>query len=252
MSSAVASVRDLSVEVTSSRAPILDRVSLDVPGGEVTALVGASGEGKSTLLLALLDLLDDGRRRTAGRFELEGIDVWGLPAPAMRALRGDRLAWVPQAPAEALAPAMRIVDQVAEGIAAHRSVSRTEARRRAEAALRAYGVSSTLARAFPHQLSGGQRQRSLLAMAMALKPALLLADEPTTALDGAATHAVLTLLRDAARMGSGVLWVTHEIDWVWSYADRVVFASGGRIRWVAGRDEAFARTDPEWRAFVAP
>lgn len=250
MSRAVASVRGLSVEFTRSRTPVLDRVSLDLPSGQVTALVGASGEGKSTLLLAMLDLLDGGRRRTSGRFELEGIDVWAQPAPAMRALRGDRLAWVPQAPAEALAPAMRIVDQVAEAIEAHRAVARSEARRLAEAVLRAHGVPPAQARAFPHQLSGGQRQRSLLAMAMALKPALLLADEPTTALDGAATHAMLSLLRRAARDGAAVLWVTHEIDWVQGYADRVAFADRGRIRWEAGREEAFQRPDPDWQRFV--
>lgn len=249
----VASIHNLTVVSERSRLPIVEDVSIDVPGGSLTALVGASGEGKSTILLALLDLLDGGRRRTAGRFDLEGVDVWAQSASELRALRGDRMAWVPQAPADALAPAMRIVDQVAEAIAAHREVSSLEARRRAELVLRAYGVPPDRIRAFPHQLSGGQRQRSLVAMAMALRPALLLADEPTTALDGAATHVVLGLLQRAAREGAGVLWVTHEIDWVRAYADRVAFLRRGEIAWVADREAALERRDDaEWQRFIAP
>lgn len=248
MSRAFAVVRALTVEAAG--VPIVRDVSMTAPAGQVTALVGASGAGKSSILLALLDLLDDGRRRTAGQFELDGSDFWAWSPAAQRRARGDRLAWVPQAPGEALSPGMRIVDQVAEVVRAHRPASAAEARRRAAAALRAHGVPAERMRAFPHELSGGQRQRASMAMAMVLAPSLVLADEPTTALDGPATHAVLGLLRAAARAGAAVLWVTHEIAWVRAYADRVALLAGGCMAWEAPRAAALERLGSGPNAFA--
>jgi len=245
-----ASVRDLEVRSAPSGEPIVSGLGFDAPRGAVTALVGASGAGKSTLLLALLDLLDDGRRRTRGDFAIDGRSFFALAPSERRRWRGDRIAWIPQAPAEALAPALRISDQVAEVVRYHRAASWAEARGRAVGALRKVGIPPVRLRAYPHELSGGQRQRVLFAMATVLAPDVVLADEPTTALDGAATHDLLRRLHDAARAGAAVIWVTHEIGWARAYADRVAFLRSGRIVLEGSAAEVIASTEPEWRAFL--
>lgn len=247
----VVRVRDLAVASTRSGELILDGVDLDAPAGQVTVLVGASGSGKSTLLRALLDGLDRGRRRIRGEFELDGVSFFAQPPPARRRLLGDRLTWIPQDVGGALAPALRVIDQVAEVVRYHRAAPWSEARERAAEALRAGGIPSGSLRAFPHELSGGQRQRVLVAMAMVLRPSAILADEPTTALDNVATHAVLGRLRQAAREGASVIWVTHEMSWVRAFADRVLFLHEARVVLGGPANEVFDHDHPSWRRFLA-
>lgn len=244
-------VRGLTVHACKTGTALVSDVSFDLPAGAVTALVGPSGVGKSTVLLALIDVLEPERRRVAGRFELEGREFFSRPPAERRALRGDRVAWIPQAPLEALSPSLRALDQVAEVVRFHRDTSWEAARERAASALRGHGLAVERHRAFPHELSGGERQRVVIAMAMVASPAVLLADEPTTALDGVATHAILRRLSAAARAGMAVLWVTHELPWIRAYADRIVLMEAGRVALEGGRDQVLGSSDPAWLRFSA-
>ncbi|WP_126974998.1 dipeptide ABC transporter ATP-binding protein [Frigidibacter oleivorans] len=219
------------LDLSIGAAPILSGVSLAVGRGEVLALVGESGSGKSMTALAVLGLLPPGAR-AAGQVALEGRDLLPLPDRDRRALRGARIGMVFQEPMTALDPMQTIGDQVAETLRIHRAADRAEARRIAAARLDRVGLPAdrfppTL---YPHQLSGGQRQRVCIAMAIALRPALLIADEPTSALDVTVQAQILTLLRDLARdEGMGLLLITHDLAVVRQAADRVAVMQAGRV-----------------------
>ncbi|MEU6307627.1 ABC transporter ATP-binding protein [Streptomyces chartreusis] len=211
--------------------PAVREVSLHVRPGETLALVGESGSGKSTVALATMGLLP-GNARASGRVTIDGTDVVGAPEAALARLRGRTASMVFQEPATALDPLTRVGSQIAEVVRNHRKVSRSEAARVAVDLLRRVGIPEPERRAsaFPFQLSGGQRQRVVIAMAIANSPALLVADEPTTALDVTVQAEILDLLRRlAADSGTGVLLVTHNMGVVADFADRVAVMLRGEI-----------------------
>jgi len=218
------------LSVTMGAARILDRVSLTVAAGEILGLVGASGSGKSMTALAILQLLP-AAARMSGAIRLQGEELAGMGGEPLRRVRGVRIGMVFQEPMTALNPLMRIGDQVAETARLHRPVSRIEARGLAREALDRVGLTGAAGALdrYPHELSGGQRQRVALAIATALAPPLLLADEPTTALDAFAQAQILELLRGFARGGMGVLFVSHDLAVISQVTDRIAVMQEGSI-----------------------
>ncbi|MBZ6130102.1 dipeptide ABC transporter ATP-binding protein [Streptomyces olivaceus] len=206
-------------------------VSLHVAPGETLALVGESGSGKSTVALAAMGLLA-GNARATGRAVVDGTDIVGADEEQLSGLRGKTVSMVFQEPATALDPLTRVGRQIAEVIRNHHRVSAADAAARAVELLRRVGIPEPeqRARAYPFQLSGGQRQRVVIAMAIANEPALLIADEPTTALDVTVQAEILDLLRRlAAETGTGVLLVTHNMGVVADFADRVAVMYQGAV-----------------------
>lgn len=228
--SPAARLEGLGVTYEDTPTPALDGLSLAVRPGEIHALVGESGSGKSTAGLAAIGLLPGEAVRVEGRVIL-GDEVLPADAPERFApLRGRKVAMVFQEPGTALHPAMRIGSQIAEAI--HGGARGRAARRdRVAGLLRSVQLEPTprLLRSFPHHLSGGMQQRVLIAMAMANQPLLLVADEPTTALDPTTQRDILDLIRDLARRErTGVLLVTHDLGIVHHYADELTVLRGGR------------------------
>lgn len=227
-------VRDLVVELEAPAGPrrVVDGLSLELDRGEQLGLVGSSGAGKSMAALAVLGLLPEGARVVRGSVRLRGQELLALPPEALRRLRGRELAMVFQEPASALNPVLRVGRQVAEALTAHDpAVGRDAARRRALELLERVGIPDPRAalRAYPHQLSGGMQQRALLAMALICDPALLLADEPTTALDLTVQAQVLDLLARIQRERQlAVLLITHDLSVVAERCQRVVVMADGR------------------------
>ncbi|MFJ4699475.1 MULTISPECIES: ABC transporter ATP-binding protein [unclassified Streptomyces] len=229
----VLALDDLGVVFTTEtgEVPAVKGVSLQVAPGETLALVGESGSGKSTIALAAMGLLDTNARAT-GSAVVAGTQVVGTPDSALAALRGKSVSMVFQEPATALDPLTRIGRQISEVIRNHREVSAKEAAAEAVELLRRVGIPDpeNRARAYPFQLSGGQRQRVVIAMAIANEPGLLIADEPTTALDVTVQAEILDLLRRlAVDTGTGVLLVTHNMGVVADFADRVAVMYRGEI-----------------------
>jgi peptide/nickel transport system ATP-binding protein len=223
-------------------------VSLTVAPGETLALVGESGSGKSTVALAAMGLLS-GNATVTGSAVVDGHQVVGAAEAALRGLRGKTVSMVFQEPATALDPLTRVGTQIAEVIRNHRQVSAGDAARQAVDLLRRVGIPSPedRAKAFPFQLSGGQRQRVVIAMAIANEPALLIADEPTTALDVTVQAEILELLRAlAADTGTGVLLVTHNMGVVADFADRVAVMLHGRIVETGGVEDVLLRPQHEY------
>jgi oligopeptide/dipeptide ABC transporter ATP-binding protein len=234
-------VRDLIVRV--GRVPAVTEVSFTLPRGRRTGLIGESGSGKTLTALAVMGLLPEGVTATGvARYGSE--DLLSLPDSRLRELRGDRLAMIFQEPATALDPVMRIGDQVAEPMRVHRRLPRREAAREAARLLERVQVPdpATKLRAYPHQLSGGQRQRAMIAMAMANSPDLLIADEPTTALDVTVQAQVLALLaRLVDEEGATLLLITHDLAVVDQVCERVLVMYGGRIVEAGETAEVFGR-----------
>ena len=215
--------------------PVVQGVSFALAPGEKLALVGESGSGKTLTALSLLRLLDgaalQGRALFAGR-DGQARDLLALPERQMRALRGDEIAMIFQEPMTALNPLMTIGAQVAEALRLKRGLSAGRAAQEAVELLAKTGIAEPQrrARAFAHQLSGGQRQRAMIAMALACQPRLLLADEPTTALDVSLRGQILDLLESLRREnGMAVLMITHDLNLVRRFADRVAVMQQGRL-----------------------
>src|SRR5580658_10521966 len=223
----------------------VDQVSFDVPRGGTVALVGESGCGKSVTALSILRLLASPPARIeGGQVELEGRDLLALPEREMRAVRGNVVSMIFQEPMTSLNPVYTVGWQIMEAWRLHRKKSRSEARARAAELLRLVGIADpdTSADAYPHQLSGGQRQRVMIAMALACQPKLLLADEPTTALDVTIQAQILELLRDLQhKMQMSVLLITHDLGVVAENARHVVVMYAGRVVEDAPVAELFAR-----------
>jgi len=240
------SVEGLSVQfgVFGAVAHVVTSVTFDVRAGETIAIVGESGSGKTMTALAVMGLLPDGAR-VSGQVNVAGKRLTGVADAVYREVRGRDVAMVFQEPMTALNPVMRVGAQVAEAIRVHRKgVSRRAAWQEAVALLDEVGVSPARqrARAFPHELSGGQRQRVLIAMALANRPSVLLADEPTTALDVTTQAQILELLgrlRDA--FGLALVLITHDLAVVAGIADRVYVMYGGRIVESGIAADVFAR-----------
>ncbi|MGX9884417.1 dipeptide ABC transporter ATP-binding protein [Streptomyces sp. NPDC002276] len=228
--------------------PAVRGVSLRVAPGETLALVGESGSGKSTVALAVLGLLP-GNARASGGVSVGGTDVVGAGEGELARLRGRTASMVFQEPATALDPLTRIGRQIAEVVRNHRDVSRREAAAEAVALLRRVGIPDPERRAsaFPFQLSGGQRQRVVIAMAIANSPGLLVADEPTTALDVTVQAEILDLLRALAiDSGTGVLLVTHNMGVVADFADRVAVMLEGEIVETGAVEDVLLRPTHEY------
>ena len=227
-------VEGLSTHFPGSRGPlpIVDDNDLRVDQGEVLALVGESGCGKSMTALSLMRLVPKPGRIVAGRVVLGGRDLLGLPVTEMRRVRGRRIAMIFQEPMTSLNPVIRVGDQVVEAIRLHESVSRREARERTRALFVEVGIPDPEARldAYPHQLSGGLKQRVMIAMALSTRPDLLIADEPTTALDVTIQAQIMRLLLDLQRdRKMSILLITHDLGVVNELSDRVAVMYAGRI-----------------------
>ena len=212
---------------------IVDRLSISISRGESLALVGESGSGKSMSALAMMGLLPEPSVTVGGGSILfRGSDLLVMPRRDRRHITGRDIAMVFQEPMTSLNPVMRIGDQIVEMIRAHASVGRRAAMERAAELLAAVRMPEPAARlrAWPHQLSGGQRQRVMIAIALACRPKLLIADEPTTALDVTVQAQILSLLRELQReMGMAMLFITHDLGVVANVADRVAVMYCGRI-----------------------
>jgi len=223
-------VEDLSVAFGPKR--VVDEVSFSLDRGETLAIVGESGSGKSLTALSVLQLLPPGGTNPTGRIVLEGIDVLRAGPRALREVRGRRAGIVFQEPMTSLNPLQRIGKQVAEAVTLHRPLSGAALRARVTELLGQAGFADAASRleAYPHQLSGGQRQRVMIAMALANDPALLIADEPTTALDVTIQAQILATLAELRRThGLALLLITHDLSIVRRYADRVCVMKDGRI-----------------------
>jgi len=207
-------------------------VSFHVERGETLCIVGESGCGKTLTALAIMDLLPAGATRTAKRLELEGRPLAGIGERAMSDIRGNRMAMIFQEPMSSLNPAYTIGNQLAEALLRHRRVSRREARKRAVYLLDRVGITAPESRLkqYPHQLSGGLRQRVMIAMALMCSPSLILADEPTTALDVTIQAQILHLLAELQReFAMGLVLITHDLGIVARIATRVVVMYAGEI-----------------------
>ena len=221
---------------------VLDEVSLEITRGETLALVGESGSGKSMTALSVLRLVPEPGEISSGRILLEGSNLLELPEREIRAVRGNRVAMIFQEPMSSLNPVLTIGRQVAEPIRLHRKANKSEARERAAELLDAVSIPDAKRRLddYPHQFSGGMRQRVMIAMALACEPDLIIADEPTTALDVTVQAQILELLKDlTSRLNSALLLITHDLGVVARYADRVSVMYAGRIVESAGARDLY-------------
>ena len=222
-------IKNLSLSIHDT--PILKRVSLTVEAGEIVAVTGESGSGKSMTALSVMQLLPE-RMEASGAVRLDGTDLLTLSEPALCQIRGESVGMVFQEPMTALNPVQTIGDQVAETILVHHAMPPDQARVRAREVLDRVGLPADrfpLSR-YPHELSGGQRQRVVIAMAIALRPKLLIADEPTTALDVTTQAQILELLKGlVADFGMGLLMITHDLAVVSDMADRIVVMRHGEV-----------------------
>jgi peptide/nickel transport system ATP-binding protein len=222
----------------------VDDMSFTVKRGETLAIVGESGCGKSVTALSLMRLVPDPPGRiVGGSVSLEGTDLLALDEAQMRAVRGNRISMIFQEPMTSLNPVMRIGDQIVEAVRLHRNLSTKEARDVAVEMLRLVRIPEPARRAreYPHQLSGGMRQRAMIAMALACRPALLIADEPTTALDVTIQAQILALILDLQKeLGTGLVLITHDLGVVAQTAQRVIVMYAGRKVEEASVESLFA------------
>jgi peptide/nickel transport system ATP-binding protein len=210
----------------------VDDVSFSVSRGEVLGLVGESGSGKSVTGFSIMGLVDPPGRVVGGSIQFQGRELTTLPEPSLRALRGNRVAMIFQDPMMTLNPVLRIDTQIIEAIQAHQKLSHAEARTRARDALGMVGIPSPEERlsAYPHQFSGGMRQRVAIAIALLHKPDLIIADEPTTALDVTIQAQILSeVQRLAMESGTALIWITHDLSVIAGLADRIAVMYAGRI-----------------------
>ena len=218
----------------------VDGVSFEVARGEVLGLVGESGSGKTITGFSILDLVDPPGRVTAGRILFQGQDIVGLPSQEMRSLRGRRIAMIFQDPMMTLNPVLSIETQMVETILAHEKVSRKEARARSRDALGMVGIPSPDERlaSYPHQFSGGMRQRAAIAIALLHRPELIIADEPTTALDVTIQSQILAQMQGLTKQfGMALLWISHDLGVVAGLAHRVAVMYAGRIVEIGPTDD---------------
>ncbi len=244
-------VRELRVVFHTERGPLtaVDGVSFELAPGEILGVVGESGSGKSVTLMSVLGLLA-GNAQVTGSVQLRGRELIGLPAAELQALRGGQLAMVFQDPMTALTPVYSIGWQIVEQIRVHTTLSRRAAKARAIELLGAVGLPDPAAQfeRFPHQLSGGMRQRAVIAMALSCNPAVLIADEPTTALDVTVQAQILALIDRLRReLGLAVVLITHDMGVVAELADRVLVMYAGRV---VERGSARELFDEPWHPYT--
>ena len=235
MSGAVLRVEDLTVEFTAPGGPLraVDGVSFELGEGEVLGLVGESGSGKTLTCRALVRLLPSRRARiTHGAVRLGELDLMTLPERAMQRVRGEQIGMIFQNPMTHLDPVMTIGEQIGEALRFHKGISRREAAARAIELLRQVGIPDPAlrSRSYPHELSGGMRQRAMIAIALAGEPRILIADEPTTALDVTVQAQILRLLLDLRdRAGLSIILITHDLAVVAETCETVAVMYAGRI-----------------------
>ena len=242
---ALLKVRDLRITFGNS-AEVISGVDLAVTPGETLAIVGESGSGKSVTSLAVMGLLGAKGVRIEGAAEFDGQRLDLAHPDSLTGLRGDRMAMIFQEPMTSLNPAFRIGDQIAEAVRCHRDVTEAEARARALDIMRKVGISAPerRMRQYPHELSGGMRQRVMIAMALVNEPALLIADEPTTALDVTIQAQILDLISQLQRdRGMAVVFITHDLGVVAQVAHRVAVMYAGRIAETGTVEQVF--NDPQ-------
>jgi peptide/nickel transport system ATP-binding protein len=235
MSAPVLRVEDLTVEFAAPGGPLraVDEVSFELAEGEVLGLVGESGSGKTLTCRALIRLLPSRRARiTRGAVRVGGLDLMTLPDSAMQRVRGERIGMIFQNPMTHLDPVMTIGEQIGESLRFHKGITRREAGRRAVELLRQVGIPDPglRSRSYPHSLSGGMRQRAMIAIALAGEPRILIADEPTTALDVTVQAQILRLLLDLRdRAGLSIILITHDLGVVAETCETVAVMYAGRI-----------------------
>lgn len=254
MSAPLLEVQDLSVEyVTDARTVrAVDRVTFSVEEGEVFGLAGESGCGKSTIANAILRLLRDPAVIAGGSIRFRGTDVLQLSAEELRRFRWRQVAMVFQSAMNSLNPVMTIGDQIADIYMAHEGTPKKQALRRAAGLLDLVGIPHDRLRSYPHQLSGGMRQRVVIAMATALRPPLLIMDEPTTALDVVVQQEIMAQIKDLQRvLGFAVLFITHDMSLMVELSDRMAVMYAGRFVETAPADIVFAKpSHPYTRALM--
>ena len=235
---------------------VVSDLSFSLSRGETLCIAGESGSGKSMTSLAIMGLLPQPAAHLSdGSIRLDDLDLAKLTESRMRRIRGDRIAMIFQEPMTSLNPVLSIGRQIIEAIEVHTSLSRREARQRATDALKSVRIPDAERRLsqYPHELSGGMRQRVMIAMALALKPDVLIADEPTTALDVTVQGEVLELLRDLQReTGTSLILITHDMGVVAEMADRVIIMRNGRMVEQGRASDIFAARKPTTRANFWP
>jgi peptide/nickel transport system ATP-binding protein len=234
MAEPLLSVRDLVVEFPTRRGVLraLDKVSFDIAEGEVLGMVGESGAGKSLTGAAIIGLLEPPGRVASGEIWLRGQRIDNLPREKMRRIRGRRIGMVFQDPLTSLNPLYTVAQQLIETIRTHMDVSDSEARKRAVALLDRVGIPAAARRIddYPHHFSGGMRQRVVIALALAAEPELVIADEPTTALDVSVQAQIIDVLKEiCAERGASVMLITHDMGVIAETADRVAVLYAGRL-----------------------
>ncbi len=243
MSDILLKVEDLSIVYETATADVkaVSRVSFSLEKGKTLGLVGETGAGKTTTALGILRLLPERTARyRSGSIEFEGSDVLSLSEKEMYALRGRKISMVFQDPMTALNPIMPVNKQIAEGIALHMGVSKREAIERANKMLETVGISSDRGGEYPHQFSGGMKQRVVIAMALACRPDLLLADEPTTALDVTIQAQVLELIANLQKeLHTAMILITHDLGVVAGVCDKVAVVYAGEILESGTKEEIF-------------
>lgn len=234
MTEPVLSVRDLKVEFVTRRGILraIDGVSFDIAAGEVLGVVGESGAGKSLTGTAIIGLIDPPGRIAGGEIRLKGERIDNLPKETMRRIRGKRIGMIFQDPLTSLNPLFKVSEQLIETIQVHTDMTASQARERAIGLLTEVGIPAPEKRidGYPHEFSGGMRQRVVIALALAAEPELVIADEPTTALDVSVQAQIITLLKKLCReRGTAVMLVTHDMGVIAETADRVAVMYAGRI-----------------------
>jgi len=230
----ILSIRDLTVDIPTRHGILrpVSGVSYDIAAGEILGVVGESGAGKSMAGNAVIGLLNPPAHISAGEIHLNGTRIDHLQGDAMRRLRGKEIGMVFQDPLTSLNPLLKIGDQLTETMLAHLDISQTEARKRAVAALEEVGIPGASERvdSYPHEFSGGMRQRVVIALALCAEPSLIIADEPTTALDVSVQAQIIALLKKLCReRGTAVMLITHDMGVIAEAADRVAVMYAGKL-----------------------
>jgi len=227
-------VENLKTEFSTDQGPVtsVDEVSFSLAAGETLCLVGESGSGKSVTALSIMGLLADNGRITAGSVLFEGQDLVTLPEGRLRGVRGNSMAMIFQEPMTSLNPVLTIGDQLSESMILHRGLTAKQARARVVELLEKVGIprAREVVDDYPHRLSGGMRQRAMIAMALSCGPKLIIADEPTTALDVTIQAQILKLLRELSdETGTAMIFITHDLGVVAEMADRVAVMYAGQV-----------------------
>ncbi len=255
MGDEVLRVEDLAVYYETMKGTVraVDGVSFSVRRGEIVGLAGESGSGKTTTAMAIIRLLPENGRIVRGRILLGDLDVASLPEEEMRRVRWNRVSMVFQGAMNALNPVLRVGEQIGEVLVEKKGLSKREAWERVKELFRLVGIDPSRAWDYPHEFSGGMRQRAMIAMAIALNPDLVIADEPVTALDVVVQSRILDLLRDLRdKLGISVLMITHDLSVIAETCDRTAIMYAGKIVEYGDTEVVFARSlHPYTRALIA-